>query len=177
MLLLSEFENKTTKYFLNETGLSFNSYQPSGKHTNKTTVAITCFFGNIGIISPFKKGTKLYWKPPFEVQWSQIQYLITTMQFFPCALISWQVIILGLCSPFNHSHSLGRNFAGCKNSNLVGISSFYSSLFFLLFFLKDILSSDQTRGILRGLPLEIQESFLSQAPETFPSLSLLCLYP
>lgn len=37
MLLLSEFENKTTKYYLNETGLAFNSQQLSGKHANKTT--------------------------------------------------------------------------------------------------------------------------------------------
>lgn len=68
MLLLPEFENKTTKYFLNETGLAFNSYQLSGKHANKTTVTITCFFGNISVISPFRKGTKLYWRPQFEIQ-------------------------------------------------------------------------------------------------------------
>lgn len=62
MLLFSEFENKTTKYYLNETALAFSSQQLSGKHANKTTETITCFFGNISIISPFKKRTKLYWK-------------------------------------------------------------------------------------------------------------------
>lgn len=43
MLLLSEFENKTTKYYLNETGLAFRSHQPSGKQANKTTVTVTRF--------------------------------------------------------------------------------------------------------------------------------------
>lgn len=66
MLLLAEFENKTTKYYLNETGLAFNSQQLSGKHANKTTVTTTCFLGNIGIISPFKKRTKLCWKPDLK---------------------------------------------------------------------------------------------------------------
>lgn len=51
---------------MNKTGLASNSFQPSGKHANKLNV--TCFFGSISIIRPFKKRTKLHWKPQFEIQ-------------------------------------------------------------------------------------------------------------
>lgn len=94
MLLLSEFENKTTKYCLNETGLAFNSQQLSGKHANKMTVTATCFFGNIGIISPFKKRTKLCCKP--NLKYSEARHLLAVMQFWgvgdcflPLAFPSW----------------------------------------------------------------------------------------
>lgn len=93
---------------MNETGLASNSFQPSGKHANKLNV--TCFFGSISIIRPFK--TEQNCIGNLNLKYSEARYLIVAVKgfLFSCFDFLAKHYFMPL-SPSSDHNSLGINLA------------------------------------------------------------------